>query len=172
MAKRLAKRRAPRKPFVSEAAIHMQVAGFLRHAWPADLRHWHTPNGEARDARTGAKLKAMGTLPGVPDFTFILPNGQGAFIELKSQSGDLSDSQIDFMAAVTALGCGYAVCWSVEDVERTLTKWLGLFGRSLNARTHTKGPTVDPAKEPLFAAPDSPQQVGGAEHVQRLEPTV
>jgi hypothetical protein len=62
------------------------------------LPWWHTPNGELRDHKTrrrrsdgklirysptGQKLKAMGAKRGVPDLTFIMPNGQGAFLELK-----------------------------------------------------------------------------------------
>lgn len=129
-------------PKQSETSIHLQVAAYLRRAWPAHLLWWHTPNGEkrARKLRTkadgtvvayspeGGKLKAMGALAGVPDLIFIMPDKQPAFIELKRADGDLSDDQIAFRDRVCALGCAYVVCRSVEDVERTITRWLKTYG--------------------------------------------
>lgn len=121
-------RRGARAPKVKEISLHMSVAAFLRHALPDHLVFFHVPNGEARDARTGGKLKAMGVLAGVPDFAVHLPRGQIAYIELKAGAGALSDPQIDFRSKVTALGCGYVTARSLEDVERILTIWLGKFG--------------------------------------------
>lgn len=124
-----AKNRSP------ERALHMSVEAFLRHAWPAHLPYTHFPAGELRDKATAGKLKAMGLKAGWPDFIFILPNGQAAFLELKAGRGDLSESQIELRRALVALKCGYAVARSVEDVERTLSRWLDLFGLTLRART-------------------------------------
>lgn len=129
-------------PAQSETSLHLQVAKYLRRAWPAHLPWWHTPNGEkrARKLRTkadgtvvsyspeGGKLKAMGALAGVPDLIFIMPDRQIAFIELKKPTGDLSDEQITFRDRVRALGCAYVVCRSVEEVETTITRWLKVYG--------------------------------------------
>lgn len=135
MTKRPARRKLRLSERVSEARLHIAVAAFLRAAWPDDLIFFHTPNGEARPGGAAGKLKAMGVLPGVPDFTFLLPNGQAAFIELKARDGELSDAQIAFRDKAVALHCGYAVARSIEDVERVLSGWLALFGRKLKART-------------------------------------
>lgn len=121
-------------PKVSETSLHMQVAGYLRRAWPAHLPWMHYPAGEKRDVRTGAKLKAMGALAGVPDLIFIMPDKQIAFIELKRADGDLSQDQIKFRDRVRALGCAYVVCRSVEDVETTITRWLQVYGLVPTAR--------------------------------------
>lgn len=125
------------------------VAEFLRLALPAPVVFWHTPNGGKReqvqrtDRRTGetywfspeaAKLKKMGVLAGVPDLTFILPNGQAAFIELKVGKNDLSDEQTAVRELLLACGCGYQVAWSLEDVVRVLDHWLGLYQLKLRAR--------------------------------------
>jgi hypothetical protein len=107
---------------------------FLRLAWPESLPYTHFPAGEARDERTGGKLKRMGLKPGWPDFQFILPNGQAAFIELKTPSGVLSDEQIKVREKLIALRCGYATARDIEDVEKILTRWLGAFGMTLRAR--------------------------------------
>lgn len=48
------------------------------------------PNGGARDAITGAMLKAEGVKPGVPDIFLPVPvNGfHGLFVEMKTLSGN------------------------------------------------------------------------------------
>lgn len=116
-----------------EQALHFSVAAYLRHALPPDIVVWHTPNGEQRDKRTAGKLKGMLVLPGVPDFTILLPNGQASFIELKAAGGGLSPAQIEFRERVLALRCGYATCRSVDEVETTIARWLGAFGRTPRA---------------------------------------
>lgn len=122
-----AKRRSP------ERQLHFAVAAFLRHAMPPDLPWTHVPAGEARDERTGAKLKMMGLRRGVPDLLFILPTGRAAFIELKSTKGALSPDQKTFRDQVMALGCAYAECRSVAQVETALRGWLERTGFELRA---------------------------------------
>ena len=117
-----------------ELKLHFAVAAYLRHALPPEVVAWHTPNGELRDPRTAAKLKGMLVVPGVPDFTLVLPNGQTAFIELKAGDGQLSPEQIEFRQRVVALRCGYAVCRSLDEVEATLARWLSKFGLTLKGR--------------------------------------
>lgn len=134
----------------SEDDLAKSVADYLRLAWPSALPWWHTPNGGKRvtvtrtDRRTGKtyefspeakKLKQMGVRAGVPDLTFILPNGQAAFIELKVGANDLSDEQADLREELLALRCGYATCRSVDEVETTITRWLGAFGLQPRARS-------------------------------------
>lgn len=116
--------KAPQK----EISLHMSVAAFLRRAWPAELPFFHVPNGEQRDLRTAGKLKAMGVRAGVPDFALHLPRGQIAYIELKVAAGKLSDAQREFREACLAHGHGYATCRSVDEVDTTITRWLGAFG--------------------------------------------
>ncbi len=123
------KRRSP------ERALHISVESFLRYAWPEHLPYTHFPAGERRDKAAAGKLKAMGLKPGWPDFQFILPNGQAAFIELKADRNDLSDEQIAIRRKLVALKCGYATARSVDEVEQILSGWLGLFGLTLRART-------------------------------------
>ncbi len=122
--------RAARK----EITLHTSAAALIRATWPRHLPWTHFPAGEHRDARTGAKLKAMGLAPGWPDFLFVMPNGKLAGMELKFGAGELSTEQIDVRQAMLACKCGYAVCRSLDEVEATLSKWLALFGLSLRGR--------------------------------------
>lgn len=133
-----------------EDGIAIAVADFLRAALPGEIVWWHTPNGGSRASREvyskrlrkmirispeAARFKKMGVLAGVPDLTFVLPNGQVAFIELKTATGELSDEQIELRGRLTANRCGYEVARSVQDVERILTRWLALYDLKLNARS-------------------------------------
>ncbi len=120
-----------------EISLHIPVATFLTYAWPDDLLWTHFPAGEKRDIKTAAKLKAMGLKPGWSDFIFVLPNGQLGKIELKTGTTPLSDDQIKVRDKAIALGCGYAVCRSLDEVEATLTRWLAKFGRKLKATTRS-----------------------------------
>ena len=95
---------------------------------PASARYSHIPNGERRDARTGAKLKKMGVKPGWADFAIVYGYGPLAadppatiFIELKNGSG-LSQSQKDFAAWCQAVGQPYHICKSIDDVKAVLAK--------------------------------------------------
>lgn len=107
-----------------EQKLHIGVASFLKVALPPGVIWFHVPNGGKRSKPEAALLKAMGARAGVPDLAFVLPNGQAAFIELKADGGRLSEAQLDFRDDAMALRCGYEVCTSIEEVERTLRRWL------------------------------------------------
>src|SRR4051812_30757543 len=65
---------------VSEAALHRAVVEYLTIARPRCL-WWHTAQ-RALDPIAGARLKRLGVVAGVPDFTLAWGGGSG-FIELK-----------------------------------------------------------------------------------------
>ena len=69
---------------MTEYDLHMMCVEYLR-VRPDKPMFWHTPNGEYRSKSTGARLKRMGTLPGVSDLFIAQPNqfAHGLFIELK-----------------------------------------------------------------------------------------
>lgn len=144
-------RRAAKPRLLDEDDLHFAVADFLRLTWPLDLPWWHVPNGgnrgdhiervDRRSGRTyrfspsGAKLKRMGATPGVPDLCFQLPKGRIGYIELKINNpgnlNELSDEQAEFRRLAIDAGAGFEVCWSVDEVAETLTRWLALYGRTL-----------------------------------------
>jgi hypothetical protein len=123
-----------RVPPPKEVSLHITVAGFLRRAWPPGLPWFHVPNGEVRDKATAGKLYAMGVRAGVPDFVFVMPNGQAAFLELKrDDDSDLSAKQIEFRNEALSCGCGYAVARTPEEAEAVLRRWAGVYGLRLRA---------------------------------------
>jgi hypothetical protein len=103
---------------------------------PDRVAYWHTPNGEWRSIQTGAKLKAMGVLPGVADLFFLwsIPVSvvaephvrkfpQNLFLELKRRGQDLSPEQEHFRDLVTAHAAYYELADSVDDAIAILKRY-------------------------------------------------
>jgi hypothetical protein len=87
-----------------------------------DVIWFHVPSGELRDIRTAQKLKAMGTLPGLPDLMFNwveLVNGvkmrRVLHLELKRRGGRQNEAQAAFQLAAMLLGDQYFVCESIDQ---------------------------------------------------------
>lgn len=119
----------------TEQSMHISVASFLKRALPPEILWFHCPNGGKRNLKEASLLKAMGTLAGVPDLIFVMPNGQAAFLELKTKTGEHSPEQITFAQRARLIGCAYATCRSFDEVEATLARWLAAYGLTLRART-------------------------------------
>ena len=90
---------------------HLLVRAYDEVIW------WHTPNGEKRDKRTGAKLKAMGVKPGIPDLLFF-HCARLFFIELKKTDGKgrLSKAQKERIAELEFQGAIGIVSSSLDEV--------------------------------------------------------
>jgi hypothetical protein len=128
--------------------IHIPLVGILDWAWPEHLPFWHTPNGGKREqvrrqradgswytfSPEAKKLKRMGTLSGVLDLQFLLPNGVSGFLELKRPGESLTDEQVDFIGRARALGCPCEVAYSVEEALDILRSWLAVFGLKLRVK--------------------------------------
>lgn len=86
------------------------------------------PNGGARTAVTGARLKAEGVRAGVPDLFLAVPtkSAHGLWIEMKRQKGGVvSDEQKAAMAALEAQGYACTVCKGWQEARRAISDYLG-----------------------------------------------
>jgi len=87
---------------------------------------WTHPANEGKRSRLiGALLKAIGLIPGSPDFWFVWPGG-GGLIELKVppiRPSSLSPSQRDFKDWCAMLGVNHAVCTTPDEVWQQLVSW-------------------------------------------------
>jgi hypothetical protein len=110
----------PKQP--SEASIHIAVVQALRQLAAPRVVWWHTPNGELRDKRTAAKLKAMGTRAGIPDLVLVI-GGKLHTLELKTATGRLSPAQISMRAELEAASCTWASAHSTTEALNVLTSW-------------------------------------------------
>ena len=116
------RRRAVRAPRASEFQIHAAIVTYLRQAARPDVQWWHTGNGEIRDERTGAKIKAMGLRPGAPDLTFrwrarwsLDCLTECLDMEIKTASGKQSNTQIEWQKAAQAVGAHYCIVRSLDE---------------------------------------------------------
>jgi VRR-NUC domain-containing protein len=115
--------RTVRAPVPSELQLHIAVVQHLRYGLAKDWIYFHCPNGEERDKRVAAKLKAMGTLPGVPDLCLISPAGLVHGLELKREGNPLSAAQIAVHDHARRLGWPFAVADRLEDALAVLREW-------------------------------------------------
>jgi hypothetical protein len=110
-----------------EAAFHIQLVAMLRHCLKPTVIWRHVPNGEHRDPRTAAKLKAMGVLPGSADLEFHWVEAETFIgdvrvlqrhvlhLELKVGNRKQNDAQIAFALAMKLLGDEYHVARSIDE---------------------------------------------------------
>ena len=116
-------------PLATEEQIHCVIVDILRFNAHPDTIFFHAANGESRSKRTGARLKRMGVVPGVPDICLTLPDGRSAYLEIKSAKGVLSPEQRAFRARCEATGIPYAVVRSSAEAEQILHSWGALSSR-------------------------------------------
>jgi hypothetical protein len=110
----------------SELTIQIALVARLRREVRDGVLWYHVPNGEWRDKRSAAKLKAMGTRPGVADLEFhwrARGRQQTLFLELKSAKGRQSDSQIEFAERVRAIGYRYETASSSTEAIAILQRY-------------------------------------------------
>lgn len=86
------------------------------------------PNGELRDKRLAAKLKASGVKAGVSDY--VLPAARrgfhGLFLELKRIKGRTSPEQILFLADMVRAGYRAVVCEGWMAAKEEIESYLNL----------------------------------------------
>ena len=93
--------------------------------WP-NVVMFAIPNGGARDAITGARLKLEGVTPGVPDiFLAKAASGKyGLFVDMKTRHGRVSERQRDLFPLLEAAGYGVAVCRGWKEAAEAVTAYL------------------------------------------------
>jgi hypothetical protein len=107
---------------LSENAIQQQVAVLLHSYCRPDVTWFAVPNGEWRYPKTAARLKASGVRPGAPDLVVVV-RGRFHGIEIKRDTGRLSDVQETFGLEIERAGGGYHVC---RGLRETIDCLLGL----------------------------------------------
>jgi hypothetical protein len=106
-----------------ELSHHIAVADVLRRFARDDVLWFHPANGERRDKRTAAKLRAMGVQPGAPDFVIIVA-GRVYLLEMKRPGGEKPHgAQQDFLFRAVAAGCETAVAFGVDAALDRLNLW-------------------------------------------------
>ena len=106
-----------------ELSHHIAVADVLRRFARDDVIWFHPANGERRDKRTAAKLRAMGVQPGAPDFVIVIA-GKIHLLEMKRPGGAKpSAAQNAFMDRAISAGCVTAVAYGIDAALDKLNAW-------------------------------------------------
>jgi len=121
--------KAPKLPRVPEHVEAVNLVRWVRLASGAEpaLRLFHAiPNGGARSKAAAGKLKAEGTLPGVPDYFLPVARGQwhGLYLELKAKDGRPSEAQAAFCRAVIGQGYAAVLCYGWQDASEAIAGYL------------------------------------------------
>lgn len=85
------------------------------------------PNGGARNAITGAILKAEGVRAGVPDLFLACPNRyySGLFVEMKKpKGGRVSDAQAGMRTLLMWAGYDVQICEGADKARAVITDYL------------------------------------------------
>lgn len=96
----------------AEFRLTCVVADMLRLRALPGLYWTHLPFGEDRSAKTGARLKRMGTRPGAPDFLLIWI-GRPIGLELKALGGRQTETQRETERDWMLAGGLYRCCGAV-----------------------------------------------------------
>ncbi len=115
--------RSPR--FAAEAALQKQVAALLRAYLPEGVWFTASLSGVKLTPAIAGQAKAAGMNRGAPDLSFIWPDGDTTYIELKADKGVLTPEQ---KALSETLKGRLAVCRSTQDVWHALTEWMTPYG--------------------------------------------
>lgn len=105
--------------FKTEADFQIATNRFINFNFP-ELRHFyfHIPNESATSDLMRLKLHAMGILPGVPDFCFLLPFTW--FLELKLPNGKLSPKQLSLHQLWNSKNISVFTAYNQNDVIKII----------------------------------------------------
>src|SRR6516164_8341869 len=108
-----------------EHELQIQFVTLMKWALRPNVIMFHVPNGEVRDKRAAAKLRAMGVLPGVSDLVFMWRDEEDQracpcgfrilFLELKRGGGKLTTEQAAFGLQGRTMGADFEVASSIDE---------------------------------------------------------
>jgi hypothetical protein len=100
----------------------------MQNVYPELQLMFAIPNGGTRNIREAVKLKRTGVRRGVPDIFLAVPKGKfhGLWIETKSDKGEQTIAQIEFMAQLKNQNYYCVVCRNPVEMIEITKKYLGL----------------------------------------------
>lgn len=98
---------------MNENEIQRAVFMHIRTRGAPDVFAFHPANGGYRKPIEAAILKGLGVRSGVPDIIAI-KSGKTYALELKTETGKLSDNQITAIAAMSKCGVETAVAYGLD----------------------------------------------------------
>lgn len=107
---------------MKEDAIQKAIVTLLGTRVRRDII-WHSiPNEAKRSKVEGARLKALGMLPGVADMLFVI-GGRAHYLEFKTPIGRQTENQKAFQLCCEAAGVPYELVRSIDQAMAVLARW-------------------------------------------------
>lgn len=126
-------KRERKRPRLVTASEHQEQSAVISWWWLAHQKHglpvfalYAVPNGGARDAITGSRLKDEGVRRGALDLNLAKPIGKyaGLFLEMKVGVNKPSPDQLAFIDYLESVGYKCAVCWSATAAIHAIEEYL------------------------------------------------
>lgn len=114
---------------MNENDIQRSVIAHLKARPAPGVFAFHVPNGGYRKPVEAAILKGLGVVSGTPDI-FAIKAGHCFALELKTETGKLSDNQHAVLARLKDCGATCAVAFGLDAALRQLEAWGILKGRT------------------------------------------
>ena len=114
---------------MNENQIQRSVIAHLKARASPGVFAFHVPNGGYRKPVEAAILKGLGVVSGTPDI-FAIKAGHTFALELKTETGKLSDNQHAVLARLKECGATCAVAFGLDAALRQLEAWDILKGKT------------------------------------------
>jgi hypothetical protein len=112
----------PKRNGNAEAQVQAWIVTYIRTVAP-DLIVFHPANGGWRTKAEAARFRWLGVLAGIPDLCIVGPDGIVRFIEVKSETGSLSEAQRAMRDRLVAMRVPFTVAKGIDDVRRAFATW-------------------------------------------------
>lgn len=112
---------------LSESQIQHSCVTWFRMQYPSlSLLLFAVPNGGKRDAKTGARMKYEGVIPGTADLILLLPKKGFASLclEMKTPKGKQTENQVMWQRTAEKYKNKYVVCRSLEEFINEVNNYL------------------------------------------------
>ncbi len=120
----------------NEQMILFRWAEYAKQQYPELKLMYHIPNEGKRSKVTGARLKAVGLKPGVPDICLPVARGGyiGLYIENKYGKNRPTENQKEWLRALREAGHLTAVCYGWEQAKELIEQYLALPDTQLTSK--------------------------------------
>ena len=113
----------------SEQVLQRAVCQHLHQRGASGLLWFHVPNGGRRSPVEAAIFKGLGVRAGVSDL-ILLRDGRAFALELKTECGRPTTSQMQFVSEFRAAGGEASIASGLDQALHTLETWGLLRGRA------------------------------------------
>jgi hypothetical protein len=115
--------KATKKPnSKDEQTLQSKCYRWFKNTYPQEYGRMWMQYNNPKSQQTGFYLKAQGMVAGVSDLAFIRKDGKMIFIEMKTETGRVSDEQKWWQSVVTGCEAEYHIIRTFEAFQELIKK--------------------------------------------------